>query len=242
MKRFLPTLFALFPFLGASAQNAGADASAGAKVPRSIWSTVNPDSAVLRMVPMGTVHHVSIHHTETPIPDSVREDQRLRNIQNYHQEIQGWGDIAYHFLIGPSGTVYEGRSEKYAASSGTIYLTKAQWEAAPQNSLGVTEAAKPDDLAKPGHSKGHLTVCFIGNFEKELPTKAALDSMAKLVARKLKENGLGTDAVMLHREIACWSDCPGQALYDWFRGPSRKRDGRGPAFQSIEAALARLRD
>ncbi len=214
-------------------------AKAGAVAERASWSTGQPDVAVLATLPMGTIRHVTIHHTETPVPDSVTEDQRLRNIQQYHQVTQGWGDIAYHYLIGPSGKVYEGRSEKFAASSGTIYLTKEQWEAAGQDATGATLAAKPLEAEKPGCSAGHLTVCFIGNYATELPTEAARRAAIALVARKLAENHLGADDVFFHREIAHTTDCPGQALYEWFRGPTRKRGARGAGLDAIAAALAR---
>lgn len=209
---------------------------------RSSWSTEKPDAAVLAKLPMGTIRHVSIHHTETPVPDSVTEEQRLRNIQNYHQVTQGWGDIAYHYLIGPSGKVYEGRSERYAASSGTIYLTKEQWEAAGQNASGQTLAGKPPRGVKPGHSAGHLTVCFIGSYGKTLPTEAALRAAVALVARKLAENHLSADDIYFHQEIAWSTDCPGQALYEWFRGPAPKRGARGAGLDAVAAAMRKTND
>ena len=210
-----------------------------AVIRHSSWSQVQPDLAVLEKRPMGTIRHVSIHHTETPVPDTVLEEQRLRNIQEYHQTTQGWGDVAYHYLVGPSGKVYEGRSERFAASSGTIYLTKEQWEAAPQDGAGGTRASKPLAAVKPGHSGGHLTVCFVGSYGNALPTEAARRAAVALVARKLAENHLTADDVFFHREIALSTDCPGQALYDWFRGPARKRGARGPGLDAIAAELSR---
>ncbi len=210
-----------------------------AVVVRASWSTVQPDAAVLAKQPMGAVRHVSIHHTETPVPDSVSEEQRLRNIQNYHQATQGWGDIAYHYLIGPSGKVYEGRSERYAASSGTIYLTKEQWEAGGQDASGRTLAGKPPGGVKPGHSEGHLTVCFIGSYGKSLPTEAARRAAVALVARKLAEHHLGADDIYFHREIAWATDCPGQTLYEWFRGSAPRRGTRGAGLDAIAAVLSK---
>jgi hypothetical protein len=184
---------------------------------------------------MGPVRHVSIHHTETPIPDSVSEVQRLRNIQQYHQEERGWGDIAYHYLIGPSGTVYEGRSPRYASSSGTVYLSAEQLERAGQTATGHTAAPVPTGAKAPGASAGHLTVCFLGSYGTSLPTEEARRAAVRLIARLLRENGLTPDAIRLHREVA-HSDCPGQALYDWFRGPERSVKGRGEAFAWLRAA------
>jgi hypothetical protein len=227
----------LSPLVSCGQNPAKSSAQSGAFAKRADWGTVAPDTDVLKRQPMGKVRYISVHHTETPIPDSVSEVQRLRNIQSYHQQTQQWGDIAYHYLIGPSGKVYEGRAEAYASSSGTVYLTQAQWEAAPQDETGRTTAAKPEGIAKPGHSAGHLTICFVGSYGGQLPTPAARDAASALIVRKLKEHGLGAEALFFHREIACWSDCPGQALYDWFRGPSRKRGAQGEGLRSIVEAL-----
>ena len=67
----------------------------------------------------------------------------------------------------------------------------------------------------------------------------ALDSATRLVATKLREYDLGLDAVMMHREIACYTDCPGQALYDYFRGQARTRGAAGEGLQLIRKKLAK---
>ncbi len=115
-------------------------------VPRTAWGA-QPEIPE-RMEPTGTVRFVTIHHTETPA--SLEETAHLRSIQRGHQEVDhAWGDIAYHYLVGPSGAIYEGRSERFAPSSGTVYLTPEQWSAAPQNDLGQTTAA---DSPRPGRA------------------------------------------------------------------------------------------
>lgn len=189
---------------------------------------------------MGKVHHITIHHTESPTPDPVDEVQRLKSIQRGHMVVdRQWGDIAYHYLIGPSGKVYEGRSQSFATSSGTVYLSPSEWSASGQNETGQTVAPLPKDAqgraaVPPGASAGHLTICFIGNFAEQLPTLEARQAMVRLMADQFKLHGLKTDDVVFHREVACWSDCPGQALYDWFRGSARKRAAMGPGLQGIE--------
>ena len=214
-------------------------------VPRTEWSQLAPDKDRLEKKLNGKIRYISIHQTETPFPDTVDDSRRLRGIQNWHQNNPGgpgWGDIAYHYLIGPTGKIYEGRSEKYAASSGTVYLTKPQWEAAGQNEKGQTAAAKPSGVEKPGASEGHLTVSLLGTFHDELPGEVTRRNLAKFVAQKLKEHNLTIDAVFFHREIACWTDCPGQELYDWFRGFTRKRGTIGPGMTWIKAELAELEE
>ena len=210
-------------------------------VSRKEWGAGEADEALLKAHPMGTVRFISIHHSESPTPDPIDEVARVKSIQHGHMAADHqWGDIAYHYLIGPSGRIYEGRSPAYAASSGTVYLKPDEWFAAGQNELGITTAPLPqgssgEKTIPPGASEGHLTICFLGNFAAELPSPPARQAMAQLVAHLLQAHALTVADVMFHREIAAWTDCPGQALYDWFRGPSRKRGAIGDGLRTIEA-------
>ncbi len=210
---------------------------------RADWGAQAPDLGKLDAKRMGNIRFITIHHTESPTPDPIDEPARLRSIQRGHMVADHqWGDIAYHFLIGSSGTIYEGRSLTYAASSGTVYLKPSEWSSAGQNKSGQTTAPLPvDDRGEkaraPGASDGHLTICFIGNFSAQLPTIEAQQAMARLVAQQLKRHSLKITDVFFHREVACWSDCPGQTLYDWFRGKDRRVGSRGDGLRMIEGQL-----
>ena len=35
--------------------------------------------------------------------------ERVKTIQDFHQNDRGWVDIGYHFLVGENGKVYQGR-------------------------------------------------------------------------------------------------------------------------------------
>lgn len=211
--------------------------------PRSAWEAVPDDPAL--MAPNGPIRYVTIHHTATP--DTIPEVTHLQSIQRMHQgEERGWGDIAYHYLVGPSGTIYAGRAEAYAPSSGTVYVTPEQWTAAGQNELGQTAASVPLDadgqeVARPGASAGHLLISVLGDYSEVLPTPEARDAVVRLAAAKLYAHGLSADDVYFHREVAVGTDCPGQAFYDWFRGPERRYQSRGPGLDHIAAELERLR-
>lgn len=55
-----------------------------------------------------------IHHSESPAPsasaDRKTEYAVMRSIQSFHMgPSRGWSDIGYHYVIMPSGRVYEGR-------------------------------------------------------------------------------------------------------------------------------------
>lgn len=231
---------------GVRAPSASETAPLPSIVSRSTWGAEPPNETLLD--PMGPVRFITIHQTETPYPDSIDEPARLRSIQRSHQVVdRTWGDIAYHYLIGPSGTIYEARSERFAASSGTVYLTPAQWEEAGQNDLGQTTAPIPmgpdgQPLEPSGATAGHLTISLIGTYHTTLPTPAARAALIELTVAKLHEYGLHPEAVHTHREVAVPTDCPGQRLYDWLRGDSRQRDGRGEGLRLIDAAFAHLGD
>ncbi|MBU1105226.1 MAG: peptidoglycan recognition protein family protein [Candidatus Riflebacteria bacterium] len=72
----------------------------GARPPKSSYS----EHAVQRLV---------VHHSYIPNQSQYKAAASIRGIQNYHMDDPktGWADIGYHFLIGPEGTIYQGRPE-----------------------------------------------------------------------------------------------------------------------------------
>ena len=210
---------------------------------REAWGAAPADPAA--MPPMGPVRHVVVHHTATEVGPDQTEPGHVAAIQRFHQGERGWGDVAYHVLIGPSGAVFEGRAEAFAPASGTVYLTDAEREAAGQDALGRSAAAVPlgpdrAPVEPPGASGGHLTVSVVGDYEERLPPEPAREALVRVVSEALHAHGLGVGDVRFHREVAVGTVCPGQALYDWFRGPDRRDGARGPGLRHVEAALRAL--
>lgn len=76
------------------------------------------------------------------------EERVVREIQLAHMG-QTWIDVGYHYLVAPSGRIYEGR---------------------PHWALGAHVL---------GHNTGTVGVCVLGNYETARPTKAALAGAAK---------------------------------------------------------------
>ncbi|HAE37773.1 MAG TPA: hypothetical protein DCG57_03940 [Candidatus Riflebacteria bacterium] len=72
----------------------------GARPPKSSYSA----HAVQRLV---------VHHSWIPNQSQYKGALSIRGIQSYHMDDPntGWADIGYHFLIGPEGTIYQGRPE-----------------------------------------------------------------------------------------------------------------------------------
>lgn len=215
-----------------------------APVEREAWGAAPAVPAA--MPPMGPVRHVVVHHTATEVREGQGEPGHVEGIQTFHQGERGWGDVAYHWLVGPSGAVYRGRAEAFAPASGTVYLTDTQRDTAGQDALGHSAATVPvgpdgAPAEPPGASAGHLTISVIGDYTDRLPSPEARDALVGLVAERLHAHGLNVEDVRFHREVAVGTVCPGQALYDWFRGPDRRDGARGPGLRQVEAALAALR-
>jgi hypothetical protein len=107
-----------------------------------------------------------------------------KGYQSFHMDVRGWSDIAYNFGIGKGGEVLEGRGA-LRVGGGT---------------------GSPQDQRS-------YSVCFIGNFEVEQPTTAALDACGDLLA-DLIDKGLLTRDFTIHgdREVN-QTACPGRYLY-----------------------------
>ncbi len=222
-------------------------------LPRSAWGARPADAAALQA--MGPVRHLTVHHTAVPrLRGDGSPEAELRAIQRGHQE-QGWGDIAYHFLIAPDGRVFAGRDPAFAAASGTRYLAEAQWRAAPvvtpdlrdpdpagNRAVGGTLGAGEEATGpRPGRVAGHLTVCLLGDFSDVEPTPAARRTLVALAAHLLQRNGLGPGDLWVHREVAA-SACPGDRLYAWLRSyPQGPRYAPGPVTDEIARRLEGLR-
>ena len=72
---------------------------------RTEWGARKPRCAMDHATP----NRVTIHHTVTPTNDSLSPQARLRQIQAFHQNTNGWCDIGYNYLISRDGRVWRAR-------------------------------------------------------------------------------------------------------------------------------------
>lgn len=114
-------------------------------VKRAEWGARPPTAAFFRMPSLPTPR-LWIHHSA----DDRQGAAAVRAHQKYHQDTQGWKDIAYNFLVGDDGTIYEGRG------------------------AGIAGGATAGD-----NTSSHA-VCLLGNFENRPPTPAAWRSTVDL--------------------------------------------------------------
>lgn len=197
------------------------------------------------------IRFISIHNFAGP---KDKEAIRIKSNQGGHRE-RGFGDIAYHFIVGDSGQIYEGRRTTLAPASNTYYLSpdelKTQVTSIDEGKINVASMFRAKARERiPGHTKGHLTVSFLcgGRVEKgelvdhpELLEPAAMQRAATLVAELLMKHGLKPEDIRAHRELA-ETNCPNDAIYRWLRGETMSQDGRGEGMKLIEAEFARLKN
>jgi hypothetical protein len=115
-------------------------------VSRSQWGADQPQGTFVSH----DINQITIHHSNDAGPTSGPELYRIW--QAWHQHL-GWPDLAYHFIIGTDGTVYEGRPIAAVGDTATEY-----------------------------DPTGHLLIVVEGSFDTDHPTAAQKESLAQLVA------------------------------------------------------------
>jgi hypothetical protein len=134
---------------------------------------------------------VTLHHAGVLWTNSKEPAQFVRDMQSWGKkrpQIEKpprntfWPDLPYHFLIAPDGRIYEGRPLEYEPESNTKY-----------------------PLA------GNLGVEMMGDFNRQRPSKAQLESAVRLTAWLMQEHRIPIDRVRTHRDAAQGqTECPGK--------------------------------
>ena len=157
-------------------------------VPRSGWgaAAARTDRMVEHRIDTLTVHHAGDQSSSGGPP-------RYRSWQAFHQS-RGWGDIAYHYIIGVDGTVYEARDTRYRGDTGTNY-----------------------------DPTGHFLVVVEGNFETDVPTDEQLDSLVRVLAWAAQRFDVSPSTIGGHRDHAATS-CPGGNLYPYIASGDLEAD------------------
>ena len=146
-------------------------------VTREDWGARSPRTGSL--VPH-TITRLTVHHAGTQ--SATTGPARYRSWQAWHMDGKGWPDIAYHFIVGVDGTVYEARDPAYETDTFTDYDTT-----------------------------GHFQVVMEGNFDVDRPTAAQLESLAAVLAWGADEYGVSPTTIAGHGDHA-HTACPGDHL------------------------------
>jgi hypothetical protein len=129
-----------------------------------------------------TISRMTVHHTATFVEQPSQVPGFIRGHQRYHQDDKGWPDIAYHFIVGPTGRVFEGRPVWARGDTATSY-----------------------------DPSGHFLVCCEADFDRQSPTQAQIDSLVYMLAWGAREFGADPSTIKGHRDFAA-TTCPGANL------------------------------
>ena len=143
-------------------------------IPRSQWARIG----VARrdeIFDMNGVRRITIHHDGMP-PASLSSFRqvasRIEQIRQSHVVARGWADLGYHYVIDPTGRIWEGRSIRWQGAH-----VKDQNE----NNLGIL---------------------VMGNFDVQSPTSAALTTLDRFVAGQMQQYRIALGNVRTHKERA----------------------------------------
>lgn len=157
-----------------------------------------------------TLRHITVHHTASPQKAGVPLEKKMQGLQNFAQSkgrLAGgatkpaWPDVPYHYYIAADGRIAEGRDLKFVGDTNTDY-----------------------------EPAGHALVVLEGNFEKEQPSPAQVESLRALAAWLSAEYGLPATEIKGHSDYASTA-CPGRnlkkALPTLRQEVARARDANG---------------
>ncbi len=132
-----------------------------------------------------TPRFITIHHAGVLWKGVRPPVEMVRNMQSWGQKEKNWPDLPYHFMIGPDGTIFEGRALEYEPESNTKYPLQ-----------------------------GHVGVELIGNFEEQRMSPQQLESLVRLVAHLCDTLQIAPTEIAGHRDRAVnQTTCPGKDLY-----------------------------
>jgi hypothetical protein len=196
-----------------------ATAPAELVIPRSQWGARDPNKICGDVV---EPYRATIHHTAIPDVDGPDMNQRMRQMQAYHMDNNGWCDIGYHFVVSQAGLIYQGRSDARR----------------PGAHVGNQNA-------------GNVGVSLIGNYDRDPLVQVQIDAMLRILSWiRASYPGItwDRDHVKGHREWPGQSTaCPGRNFMPRFDEFVRASGGGGepmpmPMERDVSVAVRWLGD
>ncbi len=151
---------------------------------RSVWANRRPLTAKLK--PAAFFRRITVHHSGALV---LRDTDRSSVMDDLNGVLEAhtrirYGDIGYHFAVDYAGRVWEGRSLSY--------------EGAHVSS----------------ENEGNIGLMLLGNFEKQKPSQAQLQTLARVTTLLRRHFDIPATRVYGHRDIGA-SVCPGRFLYPY---------------------------
>lgn len=155
-----------------------------ASLPAEVANSRVAGGAELRLRIPHQITHVTLHHTGSAEPLRPEDDPaaKLRGLQTWGASDRNWWDVPYHLLIDLEGRVWAGRDWRYMGETNTTY-----------------------------DPRGHLLISMIGNYERQEPTAAQLETIADLMAWGVTTFDVPLDRIGGHYDYA-ETGCPGRYL------------------------------
>lgn len=222
MKNATPALLATLLFsTAAHATNPSPHLGNVKIVARSDWDESPPRLRGVTKYPKLAFDWLVIHHS------SFEEPPGPSGLKAYHQEVYGWADVGYHFIIAADGTIYEGRN---------LWFMGAHAGQTKEANRGVLEARKRgksiDEGRKLDPDYGAIGIVLDGAFFDMAPNVAQQNSLRMLVSALQKRFGISWDHVVSHREV---KEKAVEARHLTFAGPETICPG--DALQSVVDSL-----
>jgi len=151
---------------------------------RHEWTRIQPNTARLRLALPNRYTRITVHHTGTDIVTATSEPAVVRCMDGVlgGHLSRNFGDVGYHFMIDYAGRVWEGRSLAY-------------WGAHVS-----------------GQNEHNVGIVLLGNFERQRPSRAQLQSMEQLVHVVRHHYGIRRGRMYGHIDLG-QTLCPGKYLY-----------------------------
>jgi len=157
-------------------------------VSRSGWHARAPTGVTALPRPDELVFHYSGMNADEQA-DHKNCAARVRGVQNYHMDSNGWCDIAYNFLVCKHGYIYQGRG----------WYTRS---AAQGTNSG---------------NDGYIAVCFLGDdtAARDDVTSAGRAAFKRVFARY--KVWYGKSPILRPHSFFSSTSCPGDQLRAWLK-------------------------
>ncbi len=132
-----------------------------------------------------TIHHSAKDSKDIGTPTNGHVAEAIKDIQTVHMRDRGWGDIGYHFLIDPTGRIWQGRLLDFQGAH-----------------------------AQGSNNVANIGICLLGDFNHERPDPRALESLERLTDALCERHHIAHNRVYGHQKFAA-TECPGDGLMAW---------------------------
>lgn len=136
--------------------------------------------------------YIIIHHSASPGGNAAQFNKLHRS--------KGWDGVAYHFVIDNGKGGPDGRLE----------VSPRWWKQKHGAHAGALPANAAPDVRN-GYNEFGIGICLVGNMEHRPPTRAQMQTLARLVAKLRTEFNIPAENIVGHGHVKSTA-CPGRHL------------------------------